>query len=134
MTETTGAAAKAARENAEPVHWIIVADHRQAHVYKKTPAGIERIPQECLCCSFPPPGDEANDKAFLQDLAAWLAAAEGEKSFDRLALIAPAESLEALRALLGAKVVARICAARPRDIAEITESEIEDHLADVMWV
>lgn len=118
----------------KPGQWIIVTDHRQAHVYQKTPKGIERLPEECITCSRPLPGDEAEEGEFLRDLAGWLDAAEQERAFDRVALIAPPETLESIRSLVGKSVHDRICGALAREVEEITEDEIEDHIADIVWV
>jgi protein required for attachment to host cells len=115
-------------------HWIVVAHHRQAHVYQKTPTGVERIPEECLHCSLPAPSGEQDDELFLQDLAVWLAEAVEEEAFDRIAIIADPQALKFLHPLLDKKVHARVCAAMPKDVQKITEDEIEDHLTEVIWL
>lgn len=117
-----------------PRHWIIVADHRQAHVYQKTRKGIERIPEESLHCALPVPGGEQADDLFLRDLAAWLQVAADEEAFDRIALIADPQALKSIHPMLDKRVHARICAALAKDIEKITEDEIEDHLAEVVWL
>ncbi len=114
-------------------HWIVVADHRQAHLYHKTAKGVERIPAECLHCAVPMPGGEKNDAVFFQDLADWLYKAMVEKSFDRLALIATPAALKSIEPLLHKKVRACVCAALARDISKICEDEVEDHLTEVVW-
>lgn len=114
--------------------WIVVADHRQVHVYQKTPKGIERIPEECLHCAIPTPGGELDDDLFLQDLALWLDEAVEEDVFDRVAILAAPKALKCIHPLLDKKVHARVCAALAKDIEKITEEEIEDHLTEVVWV
>lgn len=119
----------------DPRLWIIITDHKKAHVYQKAPGkGIRRIPDECLGCSLPLPGDEIDETSFLSDLASWLDAAVKEDAFDRIALIASPDAMKRIHPLLGKKVHGRICAALAKDVAEITEDEIEDHLADVVWL
>jgi hypothetical protein len=114
--------------------WIIVADHRQVHVYQKTPKGIQRVPEECLHCALPTPGGEPDDDLFLQDLAAWLDEAVEEDIFDRIAIIAAPKALKCIHPLLDKKVHARVCAAMAKDVEKITEEEIEDHLTEVVWM
>jgi hypothetical protein len=114
--------------------WIIVADRRQAHIYKKTLDGIERVPEEFLHCSLPLPRDEASEDAFLRDLGSWLDAARREDRFDRLAIVASSKALKALLAIVGDDVHSCIRSAQPRDVAEITEEEIADHIADTVWL
>lgn len=116
-----------------PRHWIVVADHRQAHVYQKTPQGIERVPEEYLHCDLPLPGGEQDDELFLQDLAAWLEEAVEAGSFDRLAIIASPAALKSIHPLLDKKVHSCVCAALAKDVEKITENEIEDHLTEVVW-
>lgn len=117
-----------------PRHWIVVADHRQAHVYQKTPHGIERVPEEQLHCGLPLPGGEQDDDLFLQDLADWLEEAVEEGVFDRLAIIAPPAALKSIHPLLDKKVHSCVCAALAKDVEKITENEIEDHLTEVVWL
>jgi protein required for attachment to host cells len=115
-------------------HWIIVADRKKAHLYKKTPKGLDRIADTAACCSQPFPEDSAGrEERFLKDLAEWLDAAERENAFHRLVLIAPAATTEEIRGLLCKNVSARVCDALARDLEQVTEDEIEDHLAEVMW-
>jgi protein required for attachment to host cells len=113
-------------------HWIIVADDKKAHIYKRTPKGVERIPEEDACCSKPFP-EEGND-AFLKQLARWLDVAEREGAFERLMLIAPPVILQELRAHLGENVDTRLCKAKACDVEKIAEDEIEDHLTEVVWL
>lgn len=122
----------AARHN-PPKHWIVLADHKKAHIYQKTQKGLERIADVSRHCSHPFPEHGCAEDEFLLNLAAWLDAAEQEKAFDRIVLIGPAETLEALHPHIRKNVHDRICAALEREIIEIAEDEIEDHLAEVMW-
>lgn len=113
--------------------WIVVADHRQAHIYQKTPQGVKRIPSECLHCALPVPGGEQDDILFFEDLADWLQDAAVKNSFERLAIIASPAALKFIEPLLDKKVRASVCAALAKDVEKITEDEIEDHLAEVVW-
>jgi hypothetical protein len=103
--------APATRKKPGSRHWILVADHKKAHVYRKSPQGIERIPDEHLHVTLPLPREEADDQAFLRDIASWLDVAEKEDAFDRIALIASPSALEALHGMVGEGVHCRICAA-----------------------
>lgn len=117
-----------------PKDWIVVADHRQAHIYQKTPKGIERVPDECLPCLMPPPRNEATDTAFLEDFACWLDEAESKQCFDRLAIIASPRARDTLQELMGEDAKARIRGTVAKDVEEITADEIEDHLTEVVWL
>lgn len=115
-------------------HWIVVADHRKAHLYKKTSKGLDRMANTDACCSQPFPEDgTGREERFLKDLAEWLNAAESEDAFERLVLIAPAATTEEIRGLLGEKANTRVCDALARDVEKVTEDEIEDHLTEVVW-
>lgn len=127
MANTSGDSGAARRQ------WIIVADHRQVHIYQKTSNGMERLPEECLHCALPVPGGEQDDILFFEDLAEWLQEATRARSFDRLAIIASPAALKFIEPLLDRKVRNRVCAALAKDVEKITEDEIEDHLADVVW-
>lgn len=122
------------RKKAASRHWIVVTDHRKAHVYQKTPRGISRLPEECLHCSLPAPEGGADDTVFLQNLADWLCGAVEEGSFNRLAIIADPASLKSIHPMLDKKVHACVCATLAKDVKEISDDEIEDHLADVVWL
>jgi protein required for attachment to host cells len=113
----------------------VVAEDRKAHVYKRTPAGVMRMPDADICCSEPFPENIAGERqGFLQALAGWLNAAEREAAFDRLVLIARQDILDELRELLDARVVARLCGALQRELAQVSEEEVEDHLTEVCWL
>lgn len=121
--------------DAEGRHWIVVADHKTAHIYKKTPKGVERVPEEKSCCSKPfPEWDAVRGAAFVRELARWLNAAEREGAFERLVLIAPPPTLQEICALLGENVDTRLCKAKECDLERIAEDEIEDHLTEVVWL
>ncbi|MEZ0226796.1 MAG: host attachment protein [Alphaproteobacteria bacterium] len=116
-------------------HWIIVADEKTAHIYKRTPKGVERIPEENACCSkaFPEEG-AGHDSVFLPRLARWLDSAEREGAFERLVIIAPPAIMQELRTHLGDNVDTRLCKAKACDVEKIAEDEIEDHLTEVVWL
>jgi hypothetical protein len=121
--------------DAEGKHWIVVADQKTAHIYKRTSKGVERIPEEQACCSKAFPEDGAGqDNVFLRQLARWLNAAEREGAFERLVLIAPPDILQEIHSLLGDNVDRRLCKAKACDVEKIAEDEIEDHLTEVVWL
>ena len=116
-------------------HWVVVADHKKAHVYEKRPEGLQRVNDANSRCSkaFPEEGTGRED-VFLRELAEWLDTAEREEAFDRLVLIAPPAALDEIRALMGEKTETKVCDALCREVEEATEAEIEDHLTEVMWL
>ena len=130
-------AGKFSNQNASPQggeHWVVIADHKKAHMYKKTRKGMERVPDSHTRCSHPFPEDgTGREDKFLRELAGWLNTAEREGVFDRLVLIAPASTVEEIRALIGEGVDTRICEGLDRDAAQVADDEAEDHLTEVMW-
>jgi hypothetical protein len=118
----------------DPRHWIIVTDHAKAHIYRKTPKGLERIPDVGVHCTHPFPENVGCGSDFLRSLALWLDAAERQNAFERLVLIAPPATLEIIHPLLGQNVHNKLRAALDREVDEITEDEIEDHITEVVWL
>lgn len=116
-------------------HWVVVADHKKAHVYEKRPEGLQRLADADSRCSRPfPEQGTGREDVFLSELAEWLNAAEREEAFDRLVIIAPPAALEEINALLGEKTGTKVCDAMSREIEEASEAEIEDHLTEVVWL
>ncbi|MDP2205834.1 MAG: host attachment protein [Alphaproteobacteria bacterium] len=119
---------------APPTYWIVVADITGAHIYVKNESGIERVADENSCCTHPFPTVDGIDNDFLHHLAVWLGKAEQEAAFDRLALLGGGETLAFMRRHLPQNANDRVCAALEKEVDEIRENEIEDHLISVVWV
>lgn len=126
----------ASARHAPPRYWIVVANAAGAHIYQKNDSGIERVADEDACCThpFPLPDTSRADDDFPLLLAAWLGQAEREEAFDRLALLGGGDTLALMRRHLPQGAHDRVCVALEKEVSEIRENEIEDHLISVVWV
>lgn len=134
-----------------PRLWIIVADREKAHIYRKTPQGMERIADARMghdhshhetvgSRGASHHGYDArsekmhhSDGAFIKKLAAWLDLASKENVFDRLVLVASPHTLGDIRASLSKAMHACIAAEVDKDLIKMPEKEIEAHLAKIVW-
>lgn len=134
-----------------PRVWIVVADREKAHIYRKTPKGIEQIADAhsghakshheeagaggAICHGHDVRSEKRHhsDRAFLQKLTAWLNKAVAEDAFDKLVLAASPHTLGDIRTLLGKKMQARITIEIDKDWVKLPEKEIEAHLSKVTW-
>ncbi len=132
-----------------PRIWLIVADREHAILFRKTPAGLERIADAQKGHSKGKHDDgkgtgfhgydaksahqHHGDGAFIQNLAAWLDTAEREHVFDRLVLVAAPRTLGYFRESLSKNVFSRVAAEVDKDLTKLPEAEIKDHLKDVIW-
>lgn len=129
--------------------WIVVADRIQAHIYRKTVRGFERIADAKMGHSHAThetsagnvfhgydPGSQKHghtDGAFIGKLAAWLDTAEREKIFDRLVLVAAPRTLGDLREALSKNVFSRVTAEVDKELTEMPEAKIKQHLEKIVW-
>lgn len=132
-----------------PRIWVIAADRARAHVFMKTPRGLENILSASTNDSraagaengkdffhgydMPPEKGHPGDGAFIRGLADWLEAASQEGVFDRLVLVAAPRTLSDIRAALSRNVHARVVAEVSRELAGMPASVIRKHLADIVW-
>ena len=134
-----------------PRIWIIVADRENAHVYRKTGKGMERIAdakpghakshhEEAGSSGTVSHGHDTRsekrhhgDSAFIQRLASWLNEASNEDVFDRLVLVAPPHTLGDIRASLSKNVHARIATELDKDLIKLPDREIEENLSKILW-
>lgn len=135
-----------------PRIWVLVTDRLKAHIYRRTPAGLELIASASAKSGKAQrakkhgtgsgihhdhdPQHEArhhDDLAFARDLSAWLEEAVREKVVDRIVLISPPEFLGRLRACLDKNVRDHIAAELSKDLMKLPEKDIRDHLKDIVW-
>lgn len=132
-----------------PRIWIVVADRMQAHIFRKTSKGIERIadakPGHSLATHEHKGGgsfhgydqksgkNHHDDAGFIQKLAAWLDTAERERIFDRLVIVAAPRTLGDIRAALSKNVFTRVTAEVDKELTEMPEAKIKEHLNDIIW-
>lgn len=125
--------------------WIVAADRENAHVYRKTPKGIERIADIKIGHEHSGSGGAAHhgydeksekrhhhDAAFTQKLAAWLDQAAKENVFDKIILAASPHALGDLRSSLSKNVHDRIMAEVDKDFIKLPEKELEERLAGII--
>lgn len=129
--------------------WVVVADRTQAHVYRKTPKGFERIADAKMGHSHAThetTGGDAfhgydagsqlhyrGDGAFIEHFAGWLDTAEREKIYDRLILVAAPRTLGDLREALSKNVFSRVMAEVDKELTEMPETKIKKHLEKIVW-
>lgn len=132
-----------------PRIWIVVADRQQAHIFRKTPKGMERIgdarvghsggAHEMQGGSVTHGYDVGSERRhhadgiFLHKLSEWLDVAEREKAYDRLVLVAAPRTLGDIRKVMSKNVHTRIAAEVDKELTEMPEVEIKKHLADIVW-
>ena len=73
----------------------------------------------------------AEAERFARHIAIQLAVAHGNREFDRLALIAPAQFLGLLRHALDGQVAKTVVSSMPMDLMPIPHNDLWPHLADV---
>lgn len=129
--------------------WIVVADRTQAHIYRKTVKGFERIADARMGHSSGTHettsgavfhGYDAKsqlnargDGAFIVHLAEWLDTAEREKAYDRLILVAAPRTLGDLRDALSKNAFSRVTAEVDKELTEMPEAKIKQHLGKIVW-
>ncbi len=69
---------------------------------------------------------------FAGDLAALLDDAARRKSFDRLCLVAPSKTLGDLRAAIGKQTAKLVSGALAKDLTQVPERALPDHLEDLV--
>lgn len=113
-----------------PRIWAIVADKEKAHIYRKTPHGLELIADiEARHTSHHHHNKHHEDEyMFGGELAEWLEAARGERVFDRLVLVAKTRTLAALRESLSPSLQACVSAELDKDLTKMGQRDLEHAL------
>ena len=144
--------------------WIVVADGARAHIVRQTGAGapLESVPGEDFVnpshgrtsdMGGDKPGRVADStrlgtrhaidqvdwhrfekKKFAKSIAERLEKAAEAKSFDKLVLVAPPETLGELRANLGKHGTAKVASEIPKDLTHVPVPELAPHLGDAVRV
>ena len=134
-----------------PHVWYVIADSKQAYIYRKTSTGLELIahaqakgtqiksvddhifaPQsldfkERSTTGHDEPHDE--DILFVQRLVEWLDVAEKEKAFDELVLVAAPYTLGNLRTRLTKNIQNRVTAELNKELTRMSIHEIQERLS-----
>jgi protein required for attachment to host cells len=137
-----------------PRIWFLVADREKAHVYRKTPHGLELIadlkanghartvdghtlkdhgPAEKGAHDVRGEKTHHGDNAFIRTLVDWLDVAERERVYDRLVLVAAPHTLGEIRAALPRSVHDRVTAELPKQLTGASVKDIFDHLNREVW-
>lgn len=146
------------------VTWIVVADGARAHVVRQTGAGaaLESVPgEEFVNPSHGRTSDLGGDKPgrvadsshlgtrhaieqvdwhrfekkkFARSVAEHIERAAEAKSFDKLVLVAPPETLGELRAHLGKHGTAKVTSEIAKDLTHVPVDQIASHLGDAVKV
>lgn len=143
-----------------PRIWVVVADREHAHVYLRTPEGLDRFVEAVPGHVKTLAGKEAvhkshvhassgavhyasdprdrekhhGDSAFVYELAEWLDRAAREDDFDRLVIAAAPRTLGELRKVLSKPVQARITAEVDKELIKMPVKKLEEELTAVAWV
>lgn len=142
-----------------PRIWVVIADRKQAHIYRKTGKGLEHI-VDALAEGAPgsaagmtqnqghvraamgsvryvsDPRDRTqrhDDLNFIQGMARWLEDAVRQDAFDRLVLVAAPRTLGDLRTALSAPVHARIMAEVGKDLTNMPQNKLRQELNEIAW-
>lgn len=134
--------------------WFVVADHRQAYIYRKTVHRLELIahatadgkqiksvdehifsPQSLNTHDHKHAKDNEphhSDIAFTRRLAEWLDVAENEKSFDHLVLVAAPQTLGDIRSSLSDHLKERVWRELDKDLTGMTLHELQERMSDLI--
>jgi protein required for attachment to host cells len=74
------------------------------------------------------------EREFMREVVAWIAAKPQEEQFDRLVLIAAPHALGDLRDLMPKPLAEKVAAEIPRNLTRGTAKDVESHLADVVAI
>ena len=134
-----------------PRIWILVADRKEARIFRKTKDGIEQIG---YAMPEHPPGDGKTrtgssgagnslnsygkqdhhyDREFVKSLSRWLEEAADEKAFDRIAIIAAPIFLSEIRSVFSSRLQERVIAEVNKELTGMCQKDIEAHLEKMAW-
>lgn len=137
-----------------PRIWILVADRKSAHIYRRASSGLELIASSTARSGKSKPqalkahgtgggihhdhdpvheARHHQDLAFARGLSDWLEEAVRERVVDRVVLIAPPEFLGHLRANFPKNVTSCVSAELRKDLVSLPEKTIREHLKDIVW-
>ena len=135
-----------------PRTWVIVADSRQAYVYRKSVQGtlvliahakaegaqVKSVDDHIFSpqsldsherTTSPHDNPRYLDIAFIHRLVEWLGVAEKEKAFDALVLVAAPHTLGNIRAALPQNIQSHVSAELNKELTGMSIHEIEERLS-----
>lgn len=134
--------------------WIVVADSKKSHLYRKVESGLELIANtewdgtniESFDGHFfkNSAGGEKRDPdgrdkkkhhegmEFIHSLAEWLDMADNERVFDKLVLVADPHTLGSIRTHLSHKVQDRVIGELDKDLTAFPLKEIQEHISHIV--
>ncbi len=141
-----------------PRIWVVIADRKKAHIYRKTTQKLEKIGEAKADgkasfisgaaksggyshtsggnIHYSDPRDQEHhhdDVHFIHGMAGWLDQAVQENAFDRLVLVAAPRTLGDLRAVLSKPVHARVMAEVSKELIKMPQKKLEEELAEIVW-
>jgi protein required for attachment to host cells len=142
--------------HAVPRIWVIVADRKRAHIYRKTAESLEKIADanadgkdmvimghsEIKGHFLPSHGASHHDQRddeyqddmnFVHGLAGWLDQAVREDAFDRIVVVAAPRTLGNIRAALTHPVHARVMAEISKELTKLDPKKLREELAKIIW-
>jgi hypothetical protein len=113
--------------------WVLVADRKNAHVYRKTCDGLERIAEAKADGGNPGIGSFHDDMNFIHGVAGWLDQAVRENAFDRMVLVAAPRTLGDLRGVLSKPVHIRVMAEVSKELTGLGHKALQKELTEIVW-
>lgn len=143
--------------------WIVIADGARARILvnEGVGKGLAVVEGADFHAAHPPSGDLTTDRpgrsfdiegsgrhameeradphreakrTFLGALADYLDNRNAAGAFDRLVILAPPQALGDLRAALSDSVRAKVAAERAKDLTQVPNEDIPEHLEDILAV
>ncbi len=134
--------------------WFVVADHKQAYIYRKKVHGLELIGHATAEGKQIKSVDEHifapqslntydhkraqyneprhSDISFVRRLVEWLDVAENEKAFDHLVLVAGPQMLGDIRSSLSKHLQDRIWRVLDKDLTGMSLHELQKRMSDLV--
>lgn len=126
--------------------WIMVIDRKKAHIFHKSPSGLELIadahpdaddaatPMENRSLIAPRESQKRHEEtSFARSISAWLEESYDNDAFDELVLVAAPRMLGDLRSTLSAAMAERVVGEIAKDLTNMPVPDIKRHLANVVY-
>mgnify|MGYP003385810786 CR=1 FL=1 len=110
--------------------WIMVIDKKKAHVFNKTPAGLD------LIADAQPDFDRqagVDTEHFPRQVSAWLYTAHKQDLYDRLVLVAAPKMLGKIRSVLPQSISEKLAGQIAKDLTNMSVQDIKRNLSNVVY-
>lgn len=143
--------------HAVPRIWVMVADRKVAHIYRKTADGLEKIAdakadgqktsamvdligenhshiaKDSSDHHDPREQEHHEDMNFIHGLAGLLDQAVREDAMDRVLIVAAPRTLGNIRAALSRPVHARVMAEVSKELTKLNPKDLMEELTKIIW-